>query len=376
MNRSLLFVVNVDWFFLSHRLPIALEAMRQGYKVHIAVGLTNKLSDLQKHGLVVHPLNLERGNAGFLSTCRSAIQLFKLFRTIRPDIVHLVTIKPVLLGGIAARCARVPAVVAAVSGLGYVFTARGLKATVRRNMVGVLYRLALGHRNQKVIFQNIDDLQSVSKIAHLSKNDIVLIRGSGVVLDDFPPQALPNGVPIVLLAARLLVDKGVVEFVDAARELKKRNLVARFVLVGTIDLANPASCTQSDIDHWQKEGIVEVWGHRADMSQVIASAHVIVLPSYREGLPKILIEAAASARAVITTDVPGCRDAILNGVTGVLVPVRNSALLLEAIWTMLNDQVRCETMGKAGRKFAEDVFDVRQVVNKHLEVYHELTTNS
>lgn len=375
MSRSLLFVVNVDWFFLSHRLPIALEAMRQGYKVHIAVGLTDKLSELQQHGLVVHPLNLERGNAGFVSTCRSTIQLFKLFREIRPDIVHLVTIKPVLLGGLAARFARVPAVVSAVSGLGYVFTARGFKASVRRNIVGVLYQLALGHRNKKVIFQNIDDLQSVSKIANLSNDDIALIRGSGVVLDDFPPQALPDGVPIVLLAARLLLDKGVVEFVDAARDLKQRNVAARFVLVGQIDLANPASCTSSDIERWQKEGFVEIWGQRADMPQVIASAHVVVLPSYREGLPKILIEAAASGRAVITTDVPGCRDAIINGVTGVLVPVRNSAQLAEAIWNMLNDQARCEAMGLAGRKFAEDVFDIRQVVHKHLEIYQELAAN-
>lgn len=374
MNRTLLFVVNVDWFFLSHRLPIALEAMRQGYKVHIAVGLTDKLSDLQKHGLVVHPLNLERGNAGFVSTCRSAVQLFKLFREIRPDIVHLVTIKPVLLGGIAARFARLPAVVSAVSGLGYVFTANGFKASVRRKIVAVLYKFALGHRNKKVIFQNIDDLQSVSKIAHLASHEIALIRGSGVVLDDYYPKPLSSGVPIVLLAARLLVDKGVVEFVDAARELKKRNVVARFVLVGQIDLANPASCTQSDIDRWQKEGVVEIWGQRTDMPQVIASAHVVVLPSYREGLPKILIEAAASARAVITTDVPGCRDAIVNGITGVLVPVRNSTQLVEAILKMLNDQTGCEAMGLAGRKFAEDVFDIRQVVDRHLEIYQELAS--
>ena len=157
MSRTLLFVVNVDWFFLSHRLPIALEAMRQGYQVHIATGLTDRLDELQRNGLVVHPLALDRSSAGLGNAWRTVLQLWQIFKAVQPDVVHLVTIKPVLLGGLVARLAGVPAVVAAVSGLGFVFMAHGAKAVVRRWLVGGLYRVALGHHNQKVIFQNPDD---------------------------------------------------------------------------------------------------------------------------------------------------------------------------------------------------------------------------
>ena len=376
MSRTLMFVVNVDWFFLSHRLPIALEAQRQGYQVHIATGLTDKLDELQRHGLVVHPLSLDRSSTGLGNAWRTMVELWKLFRALRPDIVHLVTIKPILLGGLIARLAGVPAVVAAVSGLGFVFMAHGAKAVVRRWLVGGLYRVALGHRNLKVIFQNADDLRSLAKVAHLPAAKVAMIRGSGVDLARYAHVPLPGGVPVVLLAARLLADKGVLEFVQAARLLKQRGCNARFVLVGTVDSANPTSFTDAEVSAWVHDGVVEWWGHRADMPQVLAAAHLVVLPSYREGLPKVLIEAAACGRAVVTTDVPGCRDAIDPGVTGVLVPVRDAVALADAMDSLVNDPVRCQVMGDAGRALAETAFDIRQVVAAHLYIYQELMGKS
>lgn len=376
MSRTLMFVVNVDWFFLSHRLPIALEAIRQGYQVHIATGLTDKLGELGRHGLVVHPLALDRSGAGLGNAWRTMVQLWQIFRAVRPDVVHLVTIKPVLLGGLVARLARVPAVVAAVSGLGFVFMARGAKAAVRRWLVGAVYRVALGHHNLKVIFQNADDLRSLAKVAHLPAVKVAMIRGSGVDLARYARVPLPGGVPVVVLAARLLADKGVLEFVQAARLLRQRGCNARFVLVGTVDTANPTSFTDAEVSAWVHEGVVEWWGHRADMPQVLSAAHLVVLPSYREGLPKILIEAAACGRAVITTDVPGCRDAIDPGITGILVPVRNAAPLANAIETLINDPVRCQVMGDAGRSLAENAFDVQQVVAAHMQIYQELIGKS
>ena len=376
MRRTLLFVVNVDWFFLSHRLPIALEAMRQGYQVHIATGLTDRLDELQCNGLVVHPLALDRSSAGLGNSWRTMVQLWQIFRTVRPDVVHLVTIKPMLLGGLVARLAGVPAVVAAVSGLGFVFTARGAKAAVRRWLVGALYRVALGHRNLKVIFQNADDLRSLAKVAHLPAAKVAMIRGSGVDLARYAHVPLPGGVPVVVLAARLLADKGVLEFVQAVRLLRQRGCEARFVLVGTVDTANPASFTDAVVSAWVHDGVVEWWGHRADMPQVLAAAQVVVLPSYREGLPKVLIEAAACGRAVVTTDAPGCRDAISPNVTGVLVPVRNAVALADAMEDLVKDPLRCKVMGDAGRALAEKAFDVRQVVAAHLQIYQELTDNS
>lgn len=377
MSRTLMFVVNVDWFFLSHRLPIALEAQRQGYQVHIATGLTDKLDELQRHGLVVHPLALDRSNTGLGNAWRTIVELWKVFRTVRPDVVHLVTIKPVLLGGLVARLAGVPAVMVAVSGLGFVFMARGAKPAVRRWLVGALYRVALGHRNLKVIFQNPDDRASLTKLAHLPDSKIAMIRGSGVELTQYSGTPLPLGVPVVLLAARLLADKGVREFVQAARLLKQQGVSARFCLVGSIDPANPASLADAELTQWASEGVVELWGQRSDMPRVLAAAQVVVLPSYYgEGLPKVLIEAAACGRAVVTTDHPGCRDAIDPGVTGLLVPVRNAEALADALKGLINDPARCQAMGNAGRALAEQAFDVRQVVAAHLRIYQELIEKS
>lgn len=377
MSRTLMFVVNVDWFFLSHRLPIALEAKRQGYQVHIATGLTDKLDELQHHGLVVHPLAMDRSSAGVGNAWRTMVELWRVFMAVRPDVVHLVTIKPVLLGGLMARLAGVPAVVAAISGLGFVFVAQGVKAKGRRLLVGLLYRLALGHRNLKVIFQNPDDRASLAKVMHLAVNKVAMIRGSGVDLVQYVHSSIPSGVPVVVLAARLLADKGVREFVQAARLLKQRGVFVRFCLVGTVDPANPTSLTDAELAQWVSEGVVEVWGHRSDMPQVLAAAQIVVLPSYYgEGLPKVLIEAAACGRAVVTTDHPGCRDAIDPGVTGVLVPVRDAEALADAIKGLINDPAQCQAMGNAGRALAERAFDVRQVVDAHLRIYQELIDKS
>lgn len=372
MSRTLMFVVNVDYFFLSHRLPVALEAHRQGYKVHIATGLTDKLDELQRHGLVVHPLTLDRRSTGLGNAWRTMVQLWQVFRAVRPDVVHLVTIKPILLGGLVARLAGVPAVVVAVSGLGFVFIARGAKAMVRRLLVGGLYRVAFGHHNQKIIFQNLDDRACLSMFAYLPDSKVEMIRGSGVDLIQYSHTPLPLGVPVVLLASRLLADKGVREFVQAARLLKQQGISARFCLVGSIDPANPASLTDAELTQWASEGVVELWGQRSDMPEVLSSAHLVVLPSYREGLPKVLLEAAACGRAVVTTDAPGCRDAIDSGITGLLVPVRNATALAEALNGLINDPARCQAMGNAGRALAESAFDVRQVVATHLRIYQQL----
>lgn len=376
MSRKLMFVVNVDWFFLSHRLPVALEALRQGYQVHIATGLTDKLDDFLQHGMVVHPLALDRSSAGLGNAWRTTVELWRVFRAVRPDVVHLVTIKPVLMGGLAARLAGVPAVVVAVSGLGFVFMAHGAKAVVRRWIVGKLYGVALGHRNLKVIFQNPDDRASMAKLAHLPDSKVEMIRGSGVDLIQYSQTPMPLGMSVVMLAARLLTDKGVREFVQAACLLKQQGVSARFCLVGAVDPANPASLDDADLTQWANDEVVELWGQRADMPEVLSSAHLVVLPSYREGLPKVLLEAAACGRAVVTTDVPGCRDAIEPGITGLLVPVQNATALAEALNGLINDPARCQAMGNAGRDLAERAFDVRHVVAAHLRIYQELIEKS
>ena len=372
MTRKLLFVVNVDWFFLSHRLPIALAAQKAGFEVHIATGITDKLAVLVSYGLKVHQLGLVRGGVGLLNAVQTILELRQIIKHVRPDVVHLVTIKPVLLGGLVARWLRVPAVVSAVSGLGFVFMADGFVARMRRGLVGRVYAWALGHPNQAVIFQNPDDRDTLLAATNLPADKVEMIRGSGVDLAQYALTSAPTGVPVVLFPARLLSDKGVFEFVNAVRLMQANGVVARFVLAGLVDAANPTSVTQTQLNAWATEGVVENWGYRADMPQVMASASVVVLPSYREGLPKALLEAAACGRAVVTTDVPGCRDAIEPGVSGLLVPVRNSVALAQAIEELLTNHDKRDAMGVAGRRLAEQEFDVTAVVAKHLAIYERL----
>jgi glycosyltransferase involved in cell wall biosynthesis len=367
-----LFVVNVDWFFISHRLPIALKAKQAGFEVHIATGITDKLNVLKDCGLTVHPLGLVRGGLGALNALATIVELRRIFKAVQPDVVHLVTIKPVLLGGVMARWLRVPALVSAVSGLGYVFTARGKLARPLKWVVASFYSWALGHHNQIVIFQNPDDRDTLSKVTGLSESKVEMIRGSGVDLKQYTVTPELTGLPVVLFPARLLADKGVFEFVQAATLLRAKCIPARFVLAGMLDSANPTSVPQGQLDEWVAEGVVEHWGYRANMPQVIASSNLVVLPSYREGLPKVLLEAAASGRAVVTTDVPGCRDAIEPGVTGFLVPVRDAQSLAMAIEHLLANPGQRTAMGLAGRQLAEKEFDVSAVSDKHLLIYRRL----
>lgn len=376
MSKKLLFVVNVDWFFMSHRLPIALEAMRQGYEVHIATGITGQKTAMAQHGLIVHPLDIDRSSANPIGGLRTFFQMVAVFRKVRPDVVHLVTVKPVLLGGIAARLVRVPAVVAAISGLGYIFLGRGWTSRMRRWLASLLYRLALGHSNITVIFQNADDRAALMAVTGLKANQAVLIRGSGVDLAAIQATPLHAGVPVVILAARLIADKGVREFIEAARLLKRGGRAARCCLVGTPDPGNPSSLTEAELQACVAEGVIERWGHRFDMAQVLSEAHIVVLPSYREGLPKVLLEAAAAGRAVITTDVPGCRDAIEEGITGLLVPAQDPEKLAAAIVWLLDNPEECRAMGAAGRVLAENEFDVALVVKRHWEIYQNLMIGS
>ena len=372
IKKKLLFVVNVDWFFMSHRLPIAIEAMRQGYEVHVATGITDRQDALATLGLLVHQLPLERSGVSLLGEFRTLRRIAAVMRSVRPDVVHLVTIKPVVLGGIAARVVGVPAVASAVSGLGFVFTARGIGAKVLKAVVVALYRAALGHPNMKIIFQNQDDRRVLRALTGLKDSQTTIVRGSGVDLDRFSERPFPEEPPVVLFAARMLRDKGVAEFVGAARLLRERGVNALFRVAGAPDPGNRASVSEAEMCEWKASGSVDFLGHQADMARVLAAAHVVVLPSYREGLPKVLVEAAACGRPAVTTDVPGCRDAIIPGVTGLLVPARDAVALADAIGQLVGDTGMRIRMGRAARQMAEREYGIEHIVEQHLSLYHEL----
>jgi glycosyltransferase involved in cell wall biosynthesis len=347
--KRVLFVVNAPEFFLSHRLPLALAARCEGFDVHVCTGPGASSRKIEELGFVHHSFPLSRSGKNPLAEVNSLRGLYRLMIRLKPDLVHLVTIKPVLYGGFAARFARVPCVVAAVSGLGSVFVSQGLKARVLRKAVEILYRLALGHHRLRVIFQNPDDRATLVSLGALREDQAVLIRGSGVALADYPMVPETDGVPVVAFAARLLKEKGVLEFVEASRILKNRGVDARFWLIGTPDPGNPSSVDASDVAGWAAEGLIESFGYRDDIAALFAQSHVVVLPSYYgEGLPKVLIEAAACGRAVVTTNHPGCRDAIESGKTGVLVPVRDATALADTVQILLADAGLRRRMGEAG----------------------------
>jgi glycosyltransferase involved in cell wall biosynthesis len=268
----------------------------------------------------------------------------------------------------------VPSVVSAISGLGYVFANESRKSRVISRVVKPLYRFALGHRIQSVIFQNENDRAMIEALGANLSGKVETIRGSGVDLEDFTPMPEPEGPVTVVIPSRLLHDKGIAEFVEAARILKREGQTARFVSVGDAPKGNPASVPQDVLDAWKAEGVVEFWGFRGDMPNVLGQSHIVVLPSYREGFPKALIEAAACGRAVVTTDTPGCRDAIIENKTGKLVPVRDSQALADAIRSLIENQAIRRQMGIAARQHAEQAFSIEHVTRRHLDIYHGLST--
>lgn len=372
----LLYVVNNPAFFLSHRKPIAVAARDAGYEVHVATMAGASVADITALGLHHHEIPMSRSGKNPLQELATLFSLWRLYRSLRPEIVHAVTIKPVLYGGIAARLARVPSYVAAVSGLGFIFTRKRQGFDFLRWVTLMLYRQALGHGNSRVIFQNTSDRDVLLEAGAVRQQQVELIRGSGVDLSEFNITPEPEGPIVVVMAARLLADKGVREFVEAARIASTRTDGMCWVLAGSIDPGNPAGVSAQEIERWQQEGIVQYVGEQSDIAGLYARSHIVVLPSYREGLPRSLIEAAACGRAVVTTDVPGCRDAIEPGETGLLVPPRDAVALLSAVQRLADDATLRRQFGEEGRRLAERAFDIRQVVQRHLELYDTLVAAS
>lgn len=369
----LLFVVNDAAFFLSHRLPIAIAARDAGYDVHIATGMGSAVGLVEAQGFPHYPLRINRSGTNPFVELIALWDMVHLFRALRPDLVHLVTPKPVVYGGIAARVTGVRAVVAAISGLGFVFASSTRRATLVRWLVVALYKLALRTRNLRAIFQNPADQEVLIRSGAVTAARTAIIRGSGVDLTEYRYLPEPEGKPVVTMVSRLLRDKGVHEFVEAARLLLHDGVAARFLLVGDPDPGNPASVSAMEVERWRATGLVEPLGFRRDIAEIFAGSNLVVLPSYYgEGLPKVLVEAAACGRAVVTTDMPGCRDAIEPGVTGVLVPARDAGALANAIRTLIQDRASRHQMGAAGRALAEREYAIEKIVTAHLEVYRSL----
>jgi glycosyltransferase involved in cell wall biosynthesis len=368
----ILFVVNDPAFFVSHRLPIGVAARRLGHDVHVAAPPGDGRAQIEARGLTLHEIPLARSSAQPWEEVRTLLALDRLYARLRPHLVHHVTIKPVLYGGWISRARRVPAVVHAICGLGYVFLAGGWRAAARRAAVRVAYRRAFGHPNTRVIFQNEDDRSVFVDAGLVHRGCTEIIRGSGVDLDRFRPSVEPLTDPVVLFPGRMLADKGVRELAAAARALRREGVRVKVMLAGPADHGNPASVTERELRAWEAAGDLSWLGPRDDMPDLMRRAHVVCLPSYREGTPKALLEAAASARAIVTTDVPGCREVVRDGENGLLVPPRDAAALARALRALVTDPQRRARMGARGRAIAEAHFAVEAVIERTLAVHDAL----
>jgi len=372
-GQRILFVVTEDWYFVSHRLPLAVAALRAGYRVAVATRVKDHAAPILESGVELIELKRwRRSSLNPLLEIAAVAELVGVVRRWRPTLVHLVALKPVLYGGLAGRFAGAAVRVNALAGLGYVFLQRSALARLLRPLVKLAFRWTLGGAHALTIVQNPDDRELLERQGLVEPSRLRLIRGSGVDLHRFAATKLPTGRPIVLLMSRMLWDKGVAEFVEAAQQARAAGADVRFVLVGDPDPENPASIRRETLQHWNDSGDVEWWGRRDDPPAVLAQATIVALPSYREGLPKVLLEAAACGRPMVATDVPGCREVVDPGVTGLLVPVRDPAALAAAVRTLLDDPERARQMGRRARALAEREFGIESVVMRTLDVYREL----
>jgi glycosyltransferase involved in cell wall biosynthesis len=371
---KLIIVVNELRFFLSHRLPIALAARDAGYEVHIASHSVtiDEVEQLNQELLQFHPISFHRSSMGLWQELETLRELRRLYKEIQPDIVHHVTIKPVLYGTLVARWVGGIQILNAISGLGYFFIAQGWKSSIRKTLLLWVYRAILHSKKVWILFQNPDDQALFAQYKIIYPKHAFKIKGSGVDLQQFACSSIPKGRAKVILVARMLWDKGVGEFVESATALKQQGLDADFLLVGAVDLGNPESISAKQLEQWNRSGVVKWLGEREDIAQLLAESHIAVLPSYREGLPKSLIEAAAVGRPIVTTDVPGCREVVKDGENGFLVPAKDAKKLAVVIQNLINNPKLLTSMGKKSRLMAEQEFSIQQIVEQTLKLYETL----
>lgn len=368
----LLYVVNIPRFFVSHRLPLALAAREAGYEVHVTTSDADaeNVAHIRESGLPYHPLPLAQHGTNPLGELRTIRALVQLYRQLKPDIVHQVSIKPVIYGGIAAHLAGVPGVVSAMSGLGYVFIGEGFKPRLLRTLALPAFRLALMGQRRRMIFQNPEDRAHFIRLGIISEVRSVLIRGSGVDMARFTVQPEAGGLPVVLFAGRLMWRKGLGDFVEAARRLQGK---ARFAVAGYAEASSPDTVSEDQLRAWADEGLIDWWGRRDDMPAAFAESHLVCLPStYGEGVPKVLIEAAACGRAMVTTDTPGCREIVHHEQNGLLVPPGDMDALCAALERLISDAGLRAQYGAAGRRIAESDFSLERVVSETLSLYSSI----
>lgn len=368
--KKILIVVNIPKFFVSHWLRNALIAKEAGYEVHIASSVGEEVEQITSSGLIHHKLPLDRSGRNPFKEIQTFLSLLQIVKDVKPDLLHLITIKPVIYGCLVAYLTQTKAILCAITGLGYVFI-NGSKKSLLKNLVKSLYKIALRHKNLTAVFENDTDRDTFVEENIVSLDKTVIVHGAGVDLSEFVFLPEPEGQVKVVFAARLLKDKGAFEFIEAAQQISATHNV-QFLIVGDIDPDNPASLTTSDIESISDNNHISFLGFRTDIASIFADSHIVVLPSYREGLPKVLIEAAACGRAIVTTNVPGCKHVIKENETGLLVTAKDSKSLADAIIKLIENTELRQNFGAAGRQLAENKYCESIIATTYIGCYRKL----
>ncbi len=367
---TLVFLLMEDWFFASHFWARGLAAQKAGWRVVLISRQSQATKEIEASGIEFYAADLDRKRLNPFKELAFSFWLARLYRRIQPDVVHHIALKPIIFGGIAARLARVPAAVNAPIGLGFVFSSDKLLAKLLKPIVSVGLRVTMSPAHGVAVFENPDDLNAMVQGGMVRQARTRLIRGAGVDIERFAPSPEPDGPIRIALAARMIQEKGIPDFVAAARHLKGQ---AEFWLAGAPDLSNPNPVTEAELRGWEAEGVIKWLGPVKDMAGLLKQVHIFTLPStYREGLPKAVLEAMAAGRPVVATDIPGCREAVVDGETGLLVPPHNPVALAEALGKLISDPALRARFGAAGRVRVEQNFSDEIVCQKTMAIYESL----
>jgi len=366
----LVYLVTEDWYFLSHRLPMAQAARDAGYAVHVATHLNGQGAAIERHGFALHPLDWRRGSLDPRDLARIVHQIRVLYKSLAPDLVHHVGLQPAIIGSLAA-VGLPPVRLNALAGMGYGFTSRTPKALLLRPALSLLMRLLFSGSKAAVLVQNPNDRDAMAAFG-VSPDRIFLIPGSGVDTDMLQPMPEPQGEITAAFVGRLLDDKGVRTLVAAHARLAGQGRGIKLLIAGDRDEANPASIPQAEIERWRSIPGIEMLGHVADIREVWRRAHIAVLPSRREGLPKSLLEAAACGRSMVATDVPGCREVARSGINALLVPPDQPEALARAIAVLTEDADMRARLGAAGRELVEREFSIDRIGREIVGLYDRL----
>ncbi|GER08818.1 glycosyl transferase family 1 [Iodidimonas muriae] len=378
MNKKkvLLIVDNRVEYLLSHRYSLISEARRLGYEVHATTLTDGNVDKLIDNGILFHPISKKRRTGSVIDEFVLLLNLFKIFRTVKPTLIHNITIRSILYGGFLSCFRRKCSIVNSFTGLGYIFTDDKFIVNLLRRIVGVFLKYTLIINGAGNIFQNRDDYNLFVGNGWVASNKNIIIRGSGVNLNKFNCINKKFNEVVILYPARLIEHKGIYEFIEAARIVHNDFPDVKFMVAGDIDTDNPTAIDSKILNEWRKLEFIDFLGHRDDMPSIFNNASIVCLPTYREGMPKSLIEAAASGCALISTDVPGCREIVEDGVNGFLVPPRDPIALAEAMCKLITDKKRCKEMGMMARKTAEKEYSVENIVSLTLSFYEEVLNSS